>query len=107
MGIYYNTQPKDFAELCDSIRGQVERTRELGISGKQIPLEESVELTPEAFMSMLERIEELTRTVTEQAMLFVMVQNIFKYLFESLGVEMDDEFDLDNIYGDYDDEQEG
>jgi hypothetical protein len=99
MGIYYSTQPKDFMELCDSIRGQLERTRELAMAGKQITLEESVEITPEAFLSVLERIEELTRTLTEQALLFVMVQNIFKYLFESLGVE----FDVDEEFGSVED----
>lgn len=89
MGIEYKTHPATFEELCDSVRGQVERARELSIKGEVVPPDEMVELTSESFMATLDRIEQLSDIVTHQAMLFVQVNEIFKWVFKYLGIDIE------------------
>ena len=90
MGIDYTTTPKNYEELVDAVRGQVERTRELGMMGESIPYEESVTVTSEAFLGLLDRIESLSEMVTHQAHMFVQIENLFRWVFTQLGVDVDE-----------------
>jgi len=89
MGIEYSTTPENYEQLVESIRGQVERTRELRMMGESISYEESVVLTSESFLSMLDRIESLSELATYQAHLFVQIEGLFRWVFSQLGVDMD------------------
>jgi predicted Zn-dependent peptidase len=89
MGIEYTTTPRNFDELCDSIRGQVERARELSIRDEQLDPAEMVELTSESFLAVLDRIEQLTAMLMQQAILFSQVNDIFEWLFKHLGIDLD------------------
>lgn len=89
MGIEYKTHPTNFEELCDSVRGQVERARELAMKGETVPYDEMVELTSESFMALLDRVEQLSDIITHQAMLFVQVNEIFKWVFKYLGIDIE------------------
>jgi hypothetical protein len=90
MGIDYTTTPKNYEELVDAVRGQVERTRELGMMGESIPYEESVTITSESFLGLLDRIESLSEMVTHQAHMFVHIENLFRWVFTQLGVDIDE-----------------
>lgn len=89
MGIEYKTHPANFEELCDSVRGQVERARELAMKGEVVPLDEMVELTSESFLALLDRVEQLSEIITHQAMLFVQINEIFKWVFNYLGIDIE------------------
>ena len=93
MGIAYNTAPRNFDELVDSVRGQLERSRELHMMGETISYEEAVELTSESFMGLLDRITELSAIVASQALLFSQINEIFHWLFESLGIPITEDSD--------------
>lgn len=89
MGIEYTTTPHSFEELCDSVRGQVERSRELRMMGETIPYEESVELTSESMLELLDRIEQLSEIATNQAALFSQINEIFKWIFNYVGIDIE------------------
>ena len=89
MSIEYTTNPKTFSELCDSVRGQVERTRELKMKGQEIPYEESVVMTSEAFLATLDRIEQLSDAITQNTELFLQINDIFQWIFKFIGLDMD------------------
>ena len=97
MGIAYNILPQNFEELCDSVRGQVERARELAMVGERVPYEEAVELTSESFLGLLDRIQELGTIVSHQAMMFGQLNDILQWLFTYMGIPIssgeDDEDD--------------
>ena len=93
MGIDYTTSPKTFMELCDSVRGQVERSRELAMMGQKIPLSESVELTSESFLETLDRIEHLSEMAMENAQLFMQINDIFQWIFKFIGLDLDELYD--------------
>ncbi len=90
MGIAYNTLPQNFEELCDSVRGQVERARELAMVGERVPYEEAVELTSESFLGLLDRIQELGTIVSHQAMMFGQLNDILQWLFTYMGIPISD-----------------
>jgi len=89
MGIEYKTHPYTFEELCDSVRGQVERARELAMMGETVPYDEMVELTAESFLAMVDRIDQLGDIVSHQALLFVQVNEIFKWVFKYIGIDIE------------------
>ncbi|NBO55532.1 MAG: hypothetical protein EBU84_13300 [Actinobacteria bacterium] len=89
MGIEYKTNPTNFEELCDSVRGQVERARELSIKGETVPFDEMVELSSESFLSLLDRVEQLSEIVSHQATLFVQINEIFKWVFNYVGIDIE------------------
>ena len=89
MGIEYKIHPTNFEELCDSVRGQVERARELSMKGEAVPFDEMVELTSESFLALLDRVEQLSDIVTHQATLFVQVNEIFKWMFSYMGIDIE------------------
>ena len=91
MGIEYSTNPKTFEELCDSVRGQVERSHELKMMGQKMKYEEMVEMTSESFMSTLERIEQLSEMAMANTNLFVQINDIFQWIFKFIG------FDIENL----------
>jgi hypothetical protein len=99
MAINYTVYPKTFEELVDSCRGQLERTRELAMKDKKIPLDEAVVITNEGFLAMLERIEQMEHMLREQVDINNSIQQIFYYLFSALGLPLDDEEDEDDEYG--------
>jgi hypothetical protein len=103
MGIEYTTTPHSFEELCDSVRGQVERSRELRMMGETIPYEESVELTSESMLELLDRIEQLSEIANTQALLFTQINEIFKWIFNYVGI------DIENVIfeGQLDESEEG
>ena len=90
MGIDYTTTPKNYEELVDAVRGQVERTRELGMMGESITYEESVTVTSEAFLGLLDRVESLSEMVTHQAHMLVQIEHLFRWVFSQLGVNIDE-----------------
>ena len=98
MAINYTVFPKTFEELVDSCRGQLERKRELAMKDKKVPLEESVVITNEGFLAMLEHIEQMENMLRQQADINNSIQQIFYYLFSTLGLPLDDE-DEDDEYG--------
>jgi hypothetical protein len=98
MAINYTVYPKTFEELVDSCRGQLERTRELAMKDEKIPLDESVVITNEGFLAMLERIEQMEHMLREQVDINNSIQQIFYYLFSALGLPLDEE-DEDDEYG--------
>ena len=100
MSIEYSITPKNFEELCDSIRGQVERSRELSIRGEQIPFEESVQVTPESFLATLDRIEQLSEKLGSNAVLFTQINDIFQWIFKFIGL------DIEGLDGDFDEGEE-
>lgn len=89
MTIHYKTSPKTFDELADSVRGQVERTRELSMKGEGIPLDECVTITSEAFLGMIERIETLTEMVVDHTSIFSQLEIVFKWIFNQFGLDID------------------
>lgn len=93
MGIAYTTRPSNFDELCDSIRGQVERARELGMVGEQVPHEEAVELTSESMLGLLDRIRHLSEIATHQAMMFSQLNDILQWLFVYLDIPIENTTD--------------
>jgi hypothetical protein len=88
MGINYNTEPKSFEELCNSVRGQVERKNELSFLGMTVPREERVVMTPEATLALLDRVQHLTGVVASQTLLFSQIEQIFGWIFGQLGVDI-------------------
>jgi len=96
MAIEYTTTPKTFEQLCDSIRGQVERSRELAMMGEKIPVSESVELTSESFLSTLDRIEQLSEMAMENAHLFMQINDIFQWIFKFIGLDIQEMYDDQN-----------
>lgn len=90
MGIHYSTTPRNFEELCDSVRGQVERSRELSMRNEEIPFDEMVTITSESFLSILDRIEMVSDMVAEQARLFIQIETMFRWVFSQLGVDIDE-----------------
>ena len=98
MAINYTVFPKTFEEMVDSCRGQLERTRELAMKNEKIPLDESVVITNEGFLAMLERIEQMEHMLREQADINSSIQQIFFYLFSALGLPLDED-EEDDEYG--------
>lgn len=98
--IYYKTEPQTYEELVDSVRGQLERMREVSITNETMPEEEKVVITTQSFMSLLDRVEELSQLITVQAELFVAIQGIFVYLFTHLGLPTDSFEDDEEDYED-------
>ncbi|NBO53555.1 MAG: hypothetical protein EBU84_02950 [Actinobacteria bacterium] len=90
MGIAYKTNPTNFEELCDSVRGQVERARELAIIGETVPYEEAVELTSESVLGLLDKVKDLNEIVAHQAMMFSQLNDILQWLFRYLGIPIDE-----------------
>lgn len=103
MGIDYTTTPRNFDELCDSTRGQVERTRELAMKGEELPPDEAVVMTSEAFLSMLDKIESLCQVVDHQSSMFSHMEVMFRWLFAQMGVSIDELIDEED--GDYEGEE--
>lgn len=101
MGIHYKTNPKTFEELCDSTRGQVERTRELAMMGEELPIEECVVMTSEAMLALLDRVETLSEIAAQQTQMFVQMETMFRWIFGQLGV------DIDELIAEYDEGEEG
>ena len=91
MTIHYKTSPKTFAELVDSCRGQMERQRELSIDGKKVPFEECVIITTESFLDTMEQIEHIHHSLNEQLQINKSIQQIFFYMFDYLGIQMEDD----------------
>lgn len=89
MAINYTTTPVTLSELCDSIRGQVERERELAMMGKEIPEEECVIFTAQSMLSLIERMELLSDMSKRQAMMFAQIETIFGWVFTQLGVDIE------------------
>jgi hypothetical protein len=87
MAINYTTTPVTLSELCDSVRGQVERERELAMMGKEIPEEECVTFTAQSMLSLLERLEFLSEMTKRQAAMFAQIETIFGWVFTQLGVD--------------------
>jgi len=86
VGIAYSTHPRTFDELCESVRGQVERARELGIVGEMVPFEEAVELTSESMLGLLDRVRHLSEIATHQATMFQQLNDILQWLFIYLDI---------------------
>jgi Flp pilus assembly CpaE family ATPase len=97
MGIAYKTHPANFEELCDSVRGQVERAQELGMLGETVPYSEAVELTSESVLGLLDRVRYLTDVVSHQALMFNQLNDILKWLFTFLGIPILDGQDTDTL----------
>lgn len=99
MGIEYKTNPSNFEELCDSVRGQVERARELAMKGETVPFDEAVELTSESMLGLLDRVEQLSDIVTQQAVLFSQINDIFKWMFTYMGIDIEKVFEEQDFAG--------
>lgn len=98
MTLPYTTYPKNYFELVDAVRGQLERARELSLMGETMNRDEKVVITPEAFMGMLDKIEEMREVINNQMAMFVMVQQILLYVFEALGLPVEDFFETEDEY---------
>lgn len=90
MAIYYTTTPKSFDELADSCRGQLERMREVAITGEELPENEKVIITTEAFLDTLEQIQQVNAALHLQAEINHSIQQVFLYVFSQLGIEIDE-----------------
>ena len=93
MGILYKTEPMNYEELVNSIRGQVERQRERVFSGGEIPREELVSLTAESLLSLLDRMEVMAEILSRQAKMHIQIEKIFRFIFEQHGVDFDEAAD--------------
>ena len=88
MTIHYKTLPSTFEELSDAIRGQLERAREEAIYGRTVPTEECVQITADAFLALIERIEQLGQLVNVQADINNAIQQLFLIVFDQMGIDM-------------------
>jgi len=89
MGINYSTSPSNFEELCDSVRGQVERSREYKMMGKEMPPSECVAITAESMLALVDRMEAMVTTLQNQARLFNQIEDMFRFVFHQLGIDLD------------------
>ena len=94
MTIHYKTLPTTFEELSDAIRGQLERAREEAIHGRTVPNEECVQITADAFLSIIERIEQLGQLVNVQADINSAIQQLFLIVFQQMGIDMEEMMEL-------------
>ncbi len=90
MGIEYSLHPKSFEELCDSVRGQVERTRELSMKGEKLQPEEYVDISSESFLATLDRIEQLSEMMQGNTLLFTQINDIFQWIFKYIGLDIEE-----------------
>ena len=86
MAIDYTTSPMNYHELVDSVRGQVERTRELKMMGETISPEECVTMTSESMLSLLDRMETMSEIIAHQAHMFVQIEGMFRMVFNQVGM---------------------
>lgn len=86
MAIAYTTSPTNYHELIDSVRGQVERTRELKMMGETISPEECVTMTSESMLSLLDRMETMSEIIEYQAHMFVQIEVMFRMVFDQFGM---------------------
>lgn len=100
MTIHYTTNPKTFEELVDAIRGQLERTREEAMHGRTIPYEERVVITTESFLALTERVEQFQFLLSAQAEINHSVQQLFLFVFQQLGIDLDEVASLLEEMGD-------
>lgn len=90
MGIYYTTTPKNFDELADSLRGQMERIRELNMAREMMPNSERVIITTESFLSTLEQIEQIQQALCAQSEINIALHEVIASIFSILGITVDD-----------------
>lgn len=100
MALPYTTTPKNYSELVDAVRGQLERSRELSMMGLPMKIEEKVIITPEAFMDVLDTLEEVREILTAHAQLFQSIQQVFMALFEVSGISLEELFEMAEDDGD-------
>ena len=96
MGIYYTTTPQNFEELADSLRGQMERIRELSISKERMPNSERVVITTESFLSTIEQIEQIQQALSSQSDINLAMHEVVGSIFSILGITIDDDDDDDD-----------